>query len=542
MPEAEELGRKGALSNHQRSGKFYLPPMAEVPINVVDSLKGEAPDFIWPIALWSEGGDGRLRELCRLQEEVSDRLTQSVELGSSSPPLRLDGKLSTLELWDTESREAHRTFLVERVETRGLVSDSFLVLLRAYSSVPGSWLLLEPWANRIPDTEPADALAMLAKGIAEWAKVGHLNALAKYLTYTWDAFRGSLNVSAEILEYLRDYPAVDAKRAAAETVIRAGYGSREAALAHKEDPSVEVASDWACEFWATNWRLTACLTADEVGGDAAQSDVEADGKFDLENSVARGLGTEIIDNQLLSHADKDQIDRLLNVAEGELVRFGDAYFGASDRNLLDTQLDEVVAGLTMRAVRAVASVVQAPHQWSSEFSATTFRLLAETEILLAWLKLHPQDAATFQAFGKGREKLAWLHVEDVIDSFGGEKPEELNDVAEQLRKRKREADLLDVTVVSVEATFNGVSMRKMAEETGFAELYRTVYQSSSGVLHGEWPSVESFHMTACLNPLHHFHMVPSLQSPWVEDECVPSIMLGTLERIVSQAVAVIDPT
>lgn len=153
MSGAEEVGRKAALSNHQRRGKFYLPPMAQVPIHAVDSLKREAPDFIWPIVLWSEGGDSHLRELCRLQEEVSDRLTQTKTLASSSTP-RLDGKLSTLELWDTEGREAHRAFLIERVETRGLVSDS------------------------------TKALGMLAEGLAEWAKVGHLNALAKYLTYT----------------------------------------------------------------------------------------------------------------------------------------------------------------------------------------------------------------------------------------------------------------------------------------------------------------------------------------------------------------------
>jgi hypothetical protein len=416
---------KGALSSHQRRGKFYLPPMAQVPIHAVDSLKAEAPDFIWPIVLWSEGGDSRLRELCRLQKDVSDHLAQTAKLASSLTP-RLDGKLSTLEVWDTESREAHRAFLIERVETRGLVSDSLRVLLGAYSSVPDSWLLMEPWANRIPNTELTDALVMLAEGLGAWAKVGHLNALAKYLTYTWDIFCGKLNASPETVEYLKDYPAVDAKRAAAETVIRAGYGSREAALAAKEDPSIDVANDRAREFWATNWRLTACLPADEIGGAAAQPDVKPDGQIDID-SVTMESGTEHIDNQRLSDASQDQIDRLTNLAEGELVRFGNAYFGARDRNLDDTQLDEVVAGLTMRAVKAVASVVQAPHQWSSEFSAATFRLLAETEISLAWLKLHPRDAATFQAFGRGREKLAWLHIEDVIDSFGDEMPEDLNE-------------------------------------------------------------------------------------------------------------------
>ena len=80
-------------------------------------------------------------------------------------------------------------------------------------------------------------------------------------------------------------------------------------------------------------------------------------------------------------------------------------------------------------------------------------------------------------------------------------------------------------------------MRTMAFEAGLEDLYRNVYQAASGVQHGEWWALEDYALQRCLNPLHRFHAVPSVQPVGEEDPEVGEYFVARLAHIVSIATA-----
>jgi hypothetical protein len=517
------------LADHQRQGKKYLPYMARLPLLLSDSLKDEAPEFLWPSVLWVLGGDNMVSQICGLQQSLSDRLGE--ESRESARRHSLDGRMSTLELWDDELRGRHKDFLVERGASLGVFPDDFIAVLRLYGNVPGGWLLLEPWRDKSIDIPVERTFGVLATALAEWARKGHVQALGKYLTFTWAVLRRTFTADAVLIDHLRDYPRVPSKMASAESLIRAAYGSMRA-LDGPESAVGKMATEWVGRFWNANWGISGCMPADVSVADPASEAAET--------VSANAESTNSAESPTAQDDSQDLSMRFAGKVEGEVNRFGEAYFGAAKRELFNTRADEVVAGLTMRAIKSVAAIVRVPHQWSTPFAANTFRLLAETEIMLAWFRVHPEDYEAYKSYGRGRDKLNWLHVEDVIDSFGGDVPEELRDVVKHLERRKRESSPLDITVVSVDSTFNGKSMRKMADEVGLAQLYRTTYQSSSAILHGEWGPIEEHDMTRCVNPLHGFHLIPSFEPPWIEDERIPRLMMSILHRVVTQGIAMLQ--
>jgi len=147
--------------------------------------------------------------------------------------------------------------------------------------------------------------------------------------------------------------------------------------------------------------------------------------------------------------------------------------------------------------------------WSGEHSSSTTRLLAETEIFLRWMDLQDEDIwARYQAYGEGKRKLMRIHMADLASKS----PAVEEVVAETLAKLQAKTGGEHgewLTEVNLESSFSGKTVRQMAEECGAADLYRYLYQSASGVSHGEWWAVEDYGMQRCMNPLHRFHRIPS---------------------------------
>lgn len=266
----------------------------------------------------------------------------------------------------------------------------------------------------------------------------------------------------EFGDYLKDFPVAVAKREKAGSMIRAGYGAHEGACLQEGEAVRDISTAWAKDFWRTNWKLTGCLLPHEESDTGSNADDSTDGTIYPEAAGQNAAVDALLDNVL------SEYDRLMN-----------ACLNAEGRDLFDPLGDEVLAGLTLRAITGTASLVRAPLQWSSQFVAVTLRQLAETEIVLAWLAAHPEDFPKYRDYGDGHEKLAWLHVEDILDRIG-ELPPELDRVFAKIEERKCSAYPLDVTVVSVESTFTGINMRRMASKVGLADLYRSVYQVASG--------------------------------------------------------------
>jgi hypothetical protein len=61
---------------------------------------------------------------------------------------------------------------------------------------------------------------------------------------------------------------------------------------------------------------------------------------------------------------------------------------------------------------------------------------------------------------------------------------------------------------SLEGTFGGIDIRKMAIAAGSEIEYRLTYAPMSAVAHSEWPMLTRYAMERCMNPLHRFHWLP----------------------------------
>lgn len=400
--------------------------------------------------------------------------------------------------------------------------DALLATLREYPDVPGAWLLLDPFADRVLTLDAFAYLSTLARGLVGWAQREHVEALCKFLTIAWQVQRRNYSTDKISIDALHDYPSKPGKFPKADLIIRASYGATQALLV-SDGSGNETAAGWAKRFWDTNWTLVSCMPANQKQPSEASSETEDAGP---ESATAEPLTGNNYDEETTS-----RMMELVEEAEEQLQKVSSAYFDSQTRDLYDTTRDEVVVGLLMRALKSVAAIARTPHLWSMPFAAGSVRMLAETEIMFAWFELHPEDYAKYQSFGEGRAKLAWRHVEDILDEFPeGAVPDELSQRITQL---KRDSPPLDLTVVSVESTFNGISLRKMASQVGLEALYRSVFQSASGVIHGEWGSVKDHEMVRCANPLHRFHLIPSFEPPWREDPTVPAVLLRQLKRLVA---------
>src|SRR5665213_4249765 len=113
--------------------------------------------------------------------------------------------------------------------------------------------------------------------------------------------------------------------------------------------------------------------------------------------------------------------------------------------------------------------------------------------------------------------------------MGDTAPTEISELAKYVKERAG-GDIGDeFQAVSIETTFSGLTMRKMAEQAGMTEVYNHIYQSASGVVHGEWWAIEDYAMQRCMNPLHLMHNIPSLDPGYPIEPRYPRLLAAQLD-------------
>jgi hypothetical protein len=431
-------------------------------------------------------------------------------LGDGAAAVQLDGRLTSFEALNPAARSAIEP-LAKDLKELDLLPDELLAALRLYERVPGAWLVVDPWE---PKAKEDEALSFLAQVITTCATDGHVEAMVKFMRIGWGVLTRTFRTSPQTIDLLKTYPLDQSKLGAADSVIRATFSAMRGADHHADPGLQERRDDWAKRFWATNWRLSPCLLSEEI---------EMKG-IDLPPSADEATATE-------------DVRRLVAAAAAEYDRFLDVLADA-DIDLFDPAKHEVVGGLTSRAARATVALLRSPHMWGGEHGSGVIRVLAETEIVLSWLDLNaPGSYAEYQAFGRGKAKLMKVHMAELAESFSGDAPERLQQALTNLGRKLGGEWGEEFIAVSIDSTFAGKSMRTMAFEAGLEDLYRNVYQAASGVQHGEWWALEDYALQRCLNPLHRFHAVPSVQPVGEEDPEVGEYFVARLAHIVSIATA-----
>ena len=495
--------RGGLLDGHYKVERTYRPPLMAMPeTRLMDWVRDDLPDLLWPVFLIGLGGNGAACDIGGLQTAVANVISTS---GIDAKAVRLDGRLTSLERVPASLRTEVQPLLESEISARGLMPAPLLAVLRQYADLPGRWALVDPFEDREETHDLGGDLGSVATTIHRVVRDGHFESMVKFMGVAWDAVTGQLSTSQETVRYLRGYPNDAAIVSAADTVIRAMFGARNGADI-QNDPQLQVERvSWAQSFWNQNWAATPCLfppSRPDPPPETTVGDVLSDDG---------GSGSPITATPSSGDASDDEVSALTSSVLERLNAFlGDVTQSDFPVDLYRPARHEVLCGIVTRTARSVLAVLEAPQMWCSEHGAGIIRQLAETEIVMTWMASQATDVyERYQAYGTGKAKLQRRRMSELAEKFRESPPEHLAQALERAERRLGGTWAEEFIDVNLDSNFAGVSVRKMAVDCGLEDLYSYVYQGASSVTHGEWDPIDDQMMTRCLNPLHRWHRLPS---------------------------------
>lgn len=503
---------EGPLRGHYKHGKVYRPALlAYEPTVTNDWLRDDLPDLLWPLAVVEKVGDGAMSLFTRFQQDALSLLDGEIK------DLTLDGRLTSLERVPPQLRPAIVDILIAAGLVDALIPRELREVVSLYRDAPGRWLLSEPWNTPDYPEDPARTVDFLAKAIAATGR-DEVNALVKAPTLSWSRVEGKLDVPAELDSILEEYPNNPDTRAEAESFIRNSFLAGKAADLELSPNEDSRALEWAGSFWNQNWTMTFCLVENspEPEGHLEPHQITAGEKAASEKGLS-----ELED--LWKKFARDVMDKDRSV------------------NLYAPARHEVLCALVTRGIRAVASILRAPHQWTGEFGCHTMRILTESKIVMRWMLQQATEEVfeRFQAYGLGKRKLLSRQVGDLVQQFENA-PAFLRTLAEQLNRDVGGEWADELQEVNLDSTFSGTNLRRMAIESGSTDDYRHLFQSSTAVLHGEWWTLEDYVMQRCRNPLHRFHWIPSSMEFSPETRFV-EVLLSHVRDLIELALEGLSP-
>lgn len=500
-PREGRLVQDGALAGHYRKGRTYKPPLIAYEASApTDWIREDFPDLLWPASLALLEGHSSGKLFADAQQLVVDEVGREECL--NGPPL--DGRLSSLGRVDEAMRPSVQSALLKSHLAMRLFPDQMLSVLQLYDGCPGQWLFTRAATSRKSLPPPEDAVNFLVRVLVAAIKDGSVNALTKLPTLGWRVITQSGSFDAKIVDVLRDYPADPKTRPVAESTIRSSFLAMKAADSYSDPEAIRRATEWAESFWRQNQEFTMCVLEEAA----------------LPLQVSRG-----------DSIDSDVVEDMLQRLRASYERF--AEIAAAAQLEVATPRHEVLTGHVVRAYRALEALLRAPHMWTGEHASPVTRLLFEAQIFIRWMLKQGNEEVflQYQSYGLGKRKLLKQHVKSLLERLGDEAPEMFKAYAESL-EQKTGGDWGDqFQAVSLDSTFSGLTVRQMAEEVGMLDEYRHVYQSASGITHGEWWAIEDYALQRCQNPLHLFHRLPSLEEFRSEPEFVGTL-INYFDRLI----------
>jgi hypothetical protein len=480
-------------------------------------LEDHVPNYLWAGGQLVGDIDAGLLRLARILDLVEEAR------GAAGEPdhVPVDGGLVAFEAIPLEVRPTVLQHLREAGIATDIVSTEFAHALLAYPEAPGSWLL-----ELVPVPDEADltiAEQFLSRSIRTIAGGNLAGGTALKATAVRQNLRsGRIKIARDSgwpLDELSRYPdrVTSDERAMIESVIRASFGSFQGMA----DDAADARVQWAKTFWNSNWSLYSCKVRADEDGDPPVVDSEperhARGKEDdsevrpvPDGEPERDARDEADDNELASEAEgsdePDALGRQVFEVWSEFI----ATVRDSDPHLYDPSRHEVLTGLASHALRLTLVVAGHPGLWVGEFSAPLLRVVAEVIIDLAWLATPEGRMAgvplRFKEFGRGRLKLAKLHAEEFARQHKSNPL--LDEVLEALDDEVNREIVEEFQDISLEATFTGRDLRKMAMASDAEWPYKLQLAPMSAVVHSEWPMLTRYAMELCVNPVHRLHWLP----------------------------------
>lgn len=460
------------LKEHKQVKKTLLPPMAQLGVQLSSWAKDMLPEMLWLDCLLLHY---KLNQAGGIFHHTLDIVDEFVSADSKEV---VTGLVSSFALVPVENRAEVRHAIHEEGLDEAVFPEAFRHAIALYEECPMRWLF-EDW-HRETRVDPEIGISYL-KGAAARLLASHskhstrcrMFGLARMVKHGRIVLiKGQTNhVAEELCAYSDAIPEEEQEKT--EASIRAMFGAF-------FNLSEADANAWAPYFWRHNYKISICEQ--------------------IKDSMAGVDSSEFLRIALRRLREAFM---LLKTAYQQATVQAELDLYAPDR-------DEVLFGLVSRQFRMFSVLVGDPRLWSPDLGLVFHRVMADTQIVLAYL-IHKNDPALYERFKRyslGKQKLYKLHLSDYGERVGLD----LSDMEEEIEERINSEIFEELLPIELGSVFEGTDTRKMAYEVKLEDLYRLIYSPTSAELHGEWVSLKEHNLTLCVNPLHGFHRLPKLHS------------------------------
>jgi len=468
---------KKVLGDHKQQGKVFTPPIITA---LSDRLKFTKwsddllPNVVWIGMLFDALDEKRAVYVCENFVDVVKNI-----LGPDNKKI-----LSFIpEYYDIKDEQAKR--IKKLLLDKGILDElqkSLYPLVRLYRECPLKFLYdSEDYIKHKTNIEKSLAtMKRVVKNIIDRRSRESMfvQTTAVYIIGITGRLKIVKGQSLGNIEAIKDYPDTDESRMVASG-IRAALGGIRGL--NKNAESVK----WCTYFWQHGYEISVC-------------------------EIQKPLFME------LSKKQKKSLDKISNIVRGyqeQLFKEVEGLWSKIKIDISNPIKDEVLGGLIARQARLASVIISNDILWTLDLGRIILRCMVDTHITLAWLikKGKEEDYDNFIEYGLGQEKLLLEHLKIRIDKSDSEFKNKSDEIEE--RKNWVNSQLLtDFLPVNV-GNWITKNVRKMAEEADCIDIYNLSYTPFSTAVHGMWNTLARINLKFCINPLHKFHRIPSLEEP-----------------------------
>lgn len=456
------------IDDHKRNGKTLVTPLnfamgdKQTPVHWYPHA---LPDYLWLVLLFQSKVRASAIEALR---DTFHILAELEHYRSSLPRFQLLAMLPNRLFYG---------ILDPFLSRKDLANE--LALLRIVPNFPGH----ERWIRAIPapskDTE--QSLTDFAFAVAE--SIYHQGDVATDIAFVIQYFYmasgklvmppAMLDRTVDVIErYVRDNKVPERSSFRA---MRSGiHGQFYLQYANRHSP-------WSDKFWRWGRKNTACFESNAPS---------KDDNIDIEK-FARHIQRQTLD--IVSH-NEQLVFRYLDEDSGGTLR--------------DDQR-EVIAGFCLYASSTLMScTLQSP--LAAHMHILSARVISEIAITAKYMlsSSDPSIWEKYKRYGCGKYKLFGLKAEDLSRRSTITQEMQMSAIVDEFAFE----EFIDIEL----GAFFKKSMREIAIEVGLKALYDSHYEWPSGFVHAEWGALRATSLKPCLNPLHRFHFIPSIDAPKFE--------------------------
>jgi hypothetical protein len=463
-----------SLNKHKLKGKVLQSPLSQIGIKSFPYDRDLIPELLWIDSLAQTFNNTHWHKLY-------DEFLDALEKHFNTEKIILLGTLTDFGNVPESAREI--ILIKERDTIKQLFENTVGQKLLMYPDCPANWLLTKEFATQKFDSDNVikllkEAVTRLYPGKDEYCGYLRMMPLKRIIKHG----RVMFPMKMPIVELLPKYPincTIEEKR----MIESFGRSTVNIILSNVgENQESHISTTWTKNFWQRNFHISTC---DQLT-----------------------FHTSYGGNKLAA----EQLNMLPDFCENISKKLSEYMTLLTQKyhyDLYEPEKDEVILGLFSRIVRFLALQLNNTSFWSIDISRIILRCIVETAINLGYLltKNEINLYRSFIEYGKGKEKLLMLQLQDTYENAKGPSGETFEDL--QLDLGSFNAELINIDFGNWAKT----DIRKMAIATSFEDLYRLIFDPTSSDVHGSWTSIRKSNLTYCANPLHRMHKLPTLIEP-----------------------------